>query len=442
MQNAYSKLLCVDDEPEILVSLKRLFRGIGIQIDTADGGKEALEKIETSEYDVIISDMRMPKMDGATFLQHAQESQPEAKRILLTGYSDQDSTIRAINNGKIFSYVNKPWSNNDLREIVMSAIAEKYAETELSLFTENSTQEKTLLESKNIHLLSQMELTNSELELANHEADQTKKELTNSHHNTIKTLSSLTNSRVSVTQSFNEQVILQSVFLGKKLALKENTIRDLRYAAYLYQVGKITLPESVIDTPYYQLDDQARDVYEQYPSAGADILEPLGFLPQAADMIRQHRQDYASQEIPQDQNIHSLIPIGARILRIITDYNCLLHGMYSELRYSQQNAVSYLKSYAGKKYDPEIMKQFELLLPELEQLQSNIKEQPLTLQELTEGMVASRDIFSACDVLLVSKGTRLTRTIIETMAIYQKRSPKALAIFVLRHPPEAAHNDE
>ena len=438
MLQAYSKLLCVDDEPEILVALKRLFRGAGLNIDTANGGKEALKKIGANAYDVIISDMRMPEMDGATFLQRARELQPKAQRILLTGYSDQDSTIRAINKGKIFSYVNKPWSNNDLRETVMRAIAEKFAAKELSLVAQESLQEKTTLESEKSHLLNQMNFVNSELELANLEIDSSKRELTQSHHNTIKTLSSLINGRVSLTRNFNEQVILQSVLLAKNMSLKESTVREIRYAAYLYQVGKITLPESIINTPYYQLNEQARETYEQYPDAGADILEPLGFLPMTADIIRNHRRDFSSMKTNPTTDAIESAPIGACILRIVIDYNNLINGLYSKSRYSKKNALSYLKSYAGKKYASAFVNQFESILPELEKLQTNLQEQHFTCKMLSENMVVSRDIMSASGVLLVAKGTCLTAAIISTMHEFQKQDKAPLSIFILKQSINSA----
>lgn len=439
MLQAYSKLLCVDDEPEILVALKRLFRGAGLHIDTANGGKEALKKIKGKTYDVIISDMRMPEMDGATFLQHAHELQPTAKRILLTGFSDQDSTIRAINKGKIFSYINKPWSNNDLRETVMHAIAEKFAAKELKLVAQESLQDKNTLESEKTHLLSQMGFVSSELELANIEVDSSRKELTQSHHNTIKTLASLVSGRVSLTRNFNEQIIFQSVLLAKKMSLKESTIREIRYAAYLYQVGKITLPESIINTPYYQLDEQDRETYEQYPDAGADILEPLGFLPMTADIIRNHRRDVSSMRINPSTHAEESAPIGACILRIIIDYNSLINGLYSKSRYSKKSALSYLKSYAGKKYASAFVSQFESLLPEIEKLQANLQEQQLTCKTLSEGMVVSRDIINMSGVLLVAKGTCLTAAIINKMQEFQKQDNAPLAIFILKQSISSAN---
>jgi len=108
------KILCVDDEPNILASLRRLFRQAGFQVLVAGGGAEALQILEAEAVDLVISDMRMPGMNGAEFLHEVRQRWPERMRILMTGQSDMASTIDAINRGEIFRYVPKPWDDGDL----------------------------------------------------------------------------------------------------------------------------------------------------------------------------------------------------------------------------------------------------------------------------------------------------------------------------------------
>ena len=94
-------LLFVDDEKSILKALKRMFVPLGYTVFIAESGKAGLAMLEENEIDLIISDMRMPEMDGAAFLKAAAEQWPEIKRILLTGYADMESAISAVNEGKI-----------------------------------------------------------------------------------------------------------------------------------------------------------------------------------------------------------------------------------------------------------------------------------------------------------------------------------------------------
>ena len=115
-------LLCVDDEANILSSLRRLFRPHGYKVLVAGSGAEGLELLAGEHVDLIISDMRMPGMDGAAFLAEARKRYPQTVRLLLTGYADMESTIAAINSGQIARYIAKPWNDQDLTLLVHDAL--------------------------------------------------------------------------------------------------------------------------------------------------------------------------------------------------------------------------------------------------------------------------------------------------------------------------------
>jgi diguanylate cyclase (GGDEF)-like protein/PAS domain S-box-containing protein len=128
--NQQATLLFVDDEPNVLKALKRLFRHENYTIYLAADGAEGLEILRQHAVDLIISDMRMPKMSGAEFLAHALEQWPETVRILLTGYADLQSTIDAINKSGVFSYCNKPWNDEELKLLVRNALEQKHLREE------------------------------------------------------------------------------------------------------------------------------------------------------------------------------------------------------------------------------------------------------------------------------------------------------------------------
>ena len=119
------KVLFVDDEKSILVALRRLCRNTGWDIYTAESGDEGLAIINEHAIDLVVSDMRMPKMNGAEFLEQVVEKSPSTVRILLTGYSEVTSTLAAIDKGKIFCHCTKPWDNDEFREILNQAIASR-----------------------------------------------------------------------------------------------------------------------------------------------------------------------------------------------------------------------------------------------------------------------------------------------------------------------------
>ncbi|HSG02712.1 MAG TPA: diguanylate cyclase [Marinobacterium sp.] len=125
-----SRILCLDDEEPVLKSLRRLLKNVRYEVTCYTSAVEALAYLEKNDVDLIISDMRMPEMNGDKFLTKAAEIAPNTVRILLTGYADLDSTINAINDGKIHRYMQKPWDNNELLDIVASEISLKQREDE------------------------------------------------------------------------------------------------------------------------------------------------------------------------------------------------------------------------------------------------------------------------------------------------------------------------
>lgn len=142
---AQHTILCVDDEKDNVDALERLFRK-KYQVLKATSGKEALELLKTHAVSLIISDQRMPNMTGVEFLNKSLKTHPDAMRILLTGYTDIESVIAAINSGQVYRYINKPWDPLDLQNTVDTAI-ERY-EMRHELKEKNEALSKALDELK------------------------------------------------------------------------------------------------------------------------------------------------------------------------------------------------------------------------------------------------------------------------------------------------------
>jgi two-component system NtrC family sensor kinase len=119
------KILCVDDEPNVLSSLKRLFIDEDYTILTANSADEGLKALEQEHIQLIISDFRMPSMNGVEFLKKVYSQWPDTVRMVLSGYADASAIVSAINEGHIYKFVPKPWNDDDLRVTVSNAI-ERY----------------------------------------------------------------------------------------------------------------------------------------------------------------------------------------------------------------------------------------------------------------------------------------------------------------------------
>lgn len=146
-------ILFVDDEVEILNSLKRIYRKSSFKVHTANSGEEGLSILKDEPMSVIVSDMQMPGMDGATFLSKAMQLNSNATRLILSGHADYNRVMDAINQGKIWSFIAKPWKESDFSHVINNAV---------SVFEEKVTKQ---------NLLDQLKEKNELLEGMNHKLE-------------------------------------------------------------------------------------------------------------------------------------------------------------------------------------------------------------------------------------------------------------------------------
>ena len=119
------RILCVDDDPNVLNSLRRLFIDEAYTVLTAESAKEGLKILAAETLQIIISDYRMPNMNGVDFLREVRACWPDTVRIVLSGYADTASIVSAINEGEIYRFVPKPWNDDELKVTIANAI-ERY----------------------------------------------------------------------------------------------------------------------------------------------------------------------------------------------------------------------------------------------------------------------------------------------------------------------------
>ncbi|MFT4654021.1 MAG: two-component system repressor protein LuxO [Kangiellaceae bacterium] len=146
MQNMSSdsigSILLVDDEVNILTALSRSIRGMSLDIHAANSAKEGLVILEQKDIDIVISDKNMPGMSGTEFLEQVSQRWPETVRIMLTAYTELDAVISAINTGKIFNFMQKPWNNDELIIIIQQAMNYREILAERSLLRHTLEQWK------------------------------------------------------------------------------------------------------------------------------------------------------------------------------------------------------------------------------------------------------------------------------------------------------------
>ena len=420
-------LLLVDDEPSILSALRRLLRPVGYKIHMAESGLAGVEILEREAVDLVISDMRMPEMDGAKFLEQVRNRWPETIRILLTGYSDVASTIAAINRGEIYRYISKPWNDADLTLIVREALERRRLQSEnarlLALTQAQNDELKDLnanLEDKVRQRTAEIEQINSFLNLAN---DKLKQNFLVS----IKVFSALMELRDGIVAGHSRRV----GELARKLAIHMNvdrkTQQDVFFAALLHDIGKIGFPNALLSRPVSKMNGEELSLYRKHVVTGEAALMPLDELKDVSRIIRTHHERYDGQGFPDGLQGES-IPLAARILSLVNDYDGLQIGTLAEKRMSPDEAKALLVQARGKRYDPVVVDAFVELMDV--RIEERIPEKPVGYPDLKVGMVLARDLLNREGVLLLSADFVLNVSVIKQIQEYAHRENHAITIYI------------
>ncbi len=424
---APATLLFVDDEPSILSSLKRLFRPHGYRIFTAEGGAAGLEILQREAVDLVISDMRMPLMDGARFLEQVRQHWPEVIRILLTGYADMESTIAAINRGQIYRYVNKPWDDNEIVLIVREAL------------------ERRRLEQENGRLNSVVEARNAELRALNASLEQKVAERTaelnkaityvKSAHgrlkagfvNTVQAFSALTEMRGKKFSGHARRVADHARQLARMFEMSDTEQQSVLFAALLHDIGKIGLPDALLDRPFSALEGDERSEVMRHPERGQQALMQIEPLKDAALLIRHHHELYNGGGYP-DHLAGLAIPLGARILCAANEFDGFVSGTLTQQAMKPKEALAYLIEQRGKRYDPMVVEKYVEIL--FAQLRNVIDEVPLRPTALRPGMVLSRELMHHDGYLLLAKGYVVDAAVVTQLAKIEAAENHHMLVYI------------
>jgi response regulator RpfG family c-di-GMP phosphodiesterase len=420
----------VDDEPSVLSSLKRLLRSEQYQVVTAQSGKHGLELMANEPIDLVISDMRMPEMTGAEFLKSVAENYPETIRILLTGYSDMEATIQAINDGQINRYLHKPWNNDELLQAVQEG------------------KDKLLLERENQHLLHVIEHKNSELTKLNSGLEEQVEHRTQQISSALKKLN-LANKTIkgnlnSTIHSFYNLISLESD-LGGEEALKisnlchliaknifdpedKKSIKNAQLAGLLCQLGLVGLPKHILKSTILDLSGEDKLLYHSSAQRAFKALSPALSLKDVSLIIKHQFDGYSTAkaaEISKDYHFQS-----AEILAVARDYIYATSGRLQRTRLSAQGAIELMTSHS-EHYNPALVGLLPKLVQQLELDTLASNERIVAACDLKKGMKLSRGVYTSNSILLLPEGHIFSTESIQrlTKFLAEDHSPAEIFVF-------------
>jgi len=433
--------LFVDDEANILSALKRLFRPLGYRVFTAESGAQGLAVLEREAVDLVISDMRMPEMNGAQFLEQVRLKWPEVVRILLTGYADIGSTIAAINRGEIYRYIAKPWEDNDVILVVRHALERKRLEQEKRRLEELTHRQNEELRDLNANLEAKVEARTKELRQAMGLLETAHRKLKENFLISIKVFSNLIELREGAMAGHSRRAAEHARNLAQHMGLKDAEAQDVLFAALLHDIGKIGLPDRLLYKPFVSLTGEERTEVVKHPATGEAALMALENLRGAARLIRSHHERHDGMGFP-DGLVGAEIPLGARILAVANDYDALQNGTLLAKRVSGAEAQRFLIEGKGRRYDPQVVDAFIDLLGRPASMEIPVRERKVKSAELRGGMVLTRDLVTKDGMLLLSRDYLLEDSLIGKIRNFEDMVGYPLAIYVRAEDEEkyASHH--
>ena len=324
------KLLIVDDEMPNIRLLERLFQNDYYCL-TASSGAEAITLLDQHDVAVIITDQRMPQMTGIDLLKQSADRRPHMVRILLTGYTDLEALVEAVNCGLVYMYVSKPWNNDDLKLRVSRAV-EHY---------ENNKQQ---------HLLS-----------ANNERLQAR--LKEMRLGIVRSLAGVLQLQDSYLCLHAVRVSRYAGLVGEKLGMNDLLLSNMMAAAFLHDLGSVGTAGPV----YTNNGSKHVFVPEKHAAKGAEIVSCVAEFKDTADMIRYHYENFDGSGAPLGL-IGDQIPIAVRVLRVSKQFDLLTNPRNEANALNPEAAMEALQRGAGREFDPLVVQTFVELKDDLSEL--------------------------------------------------------------------------
>jgi len=312
------RVLFVDDEPAMLESLRRsVRRKFAADVATdADRGLDCLRRGEP--YSIVVSDMRMPGMNGAEFLAQVQTISPESVRVMLTGCEEMEVAVRAVNDGRIFKFLSKPVPTKALLACLRACLAQYLGER---------AQKQAI--ASNIHALAQFDMA------------------------TLTAFARAIDANSPWTAGHSERVTALAVRIAHTMGLPDKDLQIVQRGGLLHDIGKIGTPPAILDKPG-KLEVWENEVVHNHVQVGVRILEPIDTFHDLLGVVAQHHEHFDGSGYPAGL-AGEQISLHARIVAVADAYDALISDRPYRTGVPEQKAIEVLKQNSGTQFDPQVV---------------------------------------------------------------------------------------
>ncbi len=351
------KILVVDDTKENRYLLEIMLKGNGYEVLSAGNGLEALNKLVEDHFDMIISDILMPKMDGYRLCRECKKDNGLRKLpfvFLSAAYTEKRDEEFALSLGAE-RFIRKPIEPAEFMKII-EGVAKEYMGGTIPAQKAPSMKEVLYLSEYNERLVNKLEQEVRELENEIAMRKKTEEELEHLLISTITSLASAIDAKSPWTKGHSERVTRYAVEIAKEMGLKDQGIEQLRLSGLLHDVGKIGTFDIVLDKPG-KLTDEEFEIVKKHPGKGAEILAPIRQLADIIPAVLHHHERYDGKGYPHGLKYEE-IPLQARILCVADSFDSMTADRPYRSSPGKEYAISEFKRCCGTQFDPKVVDAF------------------------------------------------------------------------------------
>lgn len=333
-RSALGTILIADDSIPFRNSMETILRREGYVTLTASDGAQSLRLLEENDVDLVLSDIRMPGMDGLTLLEQIRSRTPDIPVVLITAWPSVEFTLRALRAGAR-DFLTKPTSPADLLHIVKNQM-------KLRQIWKEEFRAKGNVEQSILHQLGQIR------EFNGGQFDELMP--------VLETLANILDAREHETQAHSERVSVYSEYLAERIGETDCDLQTIRIGGLMHDIGKMGIPDSVLLKPG-QLDAQDWKIMKQHPQIGYNLVAGIPGLMRAAELVLSHHERWDGKGYPRGLK-QKEIPFGARVFTLVDTMDAMLSDRpyRKALTYSEVRSVVELNR--GTQFDPEIADAF------------------------------------------------------------------------------------
>jgi response regulator RpfG family c-di-GMP phosphodiesterase len=401
-----SRVLIADDDRDIRHLLSMKLRVRGLTVDLAVNGERAYQMIAHAPYDALITDIRMPGMNGHELASKVLSTGRVPVVVVMTGMREPRLVSDLIARG-VAAVEIKP-----LDFEVVAAMVHAYIDRqrESGSFNSPNTDLTASLDSTVGLLRKQLNAVESDFDRVVSNLETEKKRIQDEFFDTVQVFSKMLSQTGQYSGSHASRVEAMSAYVGERAGMTSQGLRYLRLAALMHDIGQFGMPEQIITKAPHAMDEGERAVFQRYPEFGAMLLRQTPSGAAVADMIAAHRENYDGTGFPHRLSGEG-IPLGARVLRVSDSVD----NVYSHALERRKEAVlRHLTQESGRAFDPELVK---LTRDFLEQDKGMVDDPPAILgsDALTPGMILAEHAYDPEGRFLAREGTELTEVLIRRL---------------------------